>query len=108
MAQELVSISEASIKTGLSPKDVEYAEQMGLLSTGREVEGYYAPPQLRVLEGIARLRQLGLSIDEIIDLNLSEDLLAEIQEYLGMPRGSRPLLDLSAARHPFAQAYTCS
>lgn len=94
---DLISIEDASERTGLSPEDIEYAEQNGLLAYGREAEGYYTPVQLKSLETIARLRELGLSIEEIRDLELPEDMLAEIQEYLEFPRRDRPSFDLSCA-----------
>jgi DNA-binding transcriptional MerR regulator len=94
---KLSSIEDAAKRTGLKPEEIERAEQLGLLSTGREVEGYYTATQLRALDGLARLRELGLSMEEIHDLRLSEDILAEIEEYLGLPRKGRPSLDISIA-----------
>lgn len=93
----LLSIEDAARRTGLSPEEIELAEQLGLLAAGRELEGYYTPTQLRLLDGISCLRELGLSIDEIDDLHLSEEILAEVGECLGTPRRKKPSFEASLA-----------
>lgn len=92
----LLSIEDAAKRTGLSPEDIEVAEQRGLLAFGREREGYYTPVQLRLLDGIACLRKLGLSMDEIDDLHLSEEILAEVGECLKSLRMGRSLFEASS------------
>lgn len=79
----LTNIETAAEATGLAPEDIEYAEQIGLLAAGREAEGYYSPEQMRTLYGIARLKQLGLSLDDISDLGITEEVLSDVREYLG-------------------------
>lgn len=93
----LLSIEDAARRTGLSPEDIEVAEQRGLLAVGREREGYYTPTQLRLLDGIACLRELGLSMDEIDDLHLSEEILAEVGECLKPLGIGRSLFEASSA-----------
>lgn len=93
----LLSIEDAAKRTGLSPEDIEVAEQRGLLAVGREREGYYTPTQLRLLDGIACLRELGLSMDEIDDLHLSEEILAEVGECLKPLGIGRSLFEASSA-----------
>lgn len=91
----LNTIAVASEATGLDPKEIEYAEQIGLLSAGREAEGMLSPTQMRTLHGIARLVHLGLSLDDISDLGLSENVLSEIRDYLGSETTVRPPVDVS-------------
>jgi len=93
----LLSIEDAAKRTGLSPEDIEFAEQRGLLAVGREREGYYTRTQLRQLDGIACLRELGVSMDEIDDLHLSEEILAEIGECLKPLRIGGSLFEASSA-----------
>jgi len=79
----LITIEAASEATGLDTEEIEYAEQIGLLAAGREAEGMLSPVQMRTLQAIARLRRLGLSIDDISDLGLSGGVLSDLQDYLG-------------------------
>ncbi|GEM_PF-4727528 len=91
----LVTIDAAADLTGLDPEDIEYAEQLGMLAAGREAEGMYSARQMKMLQGIARLRQLGLSIDDIRELDLSEEVLSDIRDYLGAQAEVRPQPDVS-------------
>ena len=66
------SITGACEKTGVSPRTLRYYEQLGLLqrvrrrNSGRRV---YGPDDIERLRFIQKLKQLGLSLQEISDLN---------------------------------------
>ena len=67
-----LSISEVCGSTGLSPRTVRYYEELGLLPGVRRKSGgrrVYGPDELERLGFIQRLKTLGLSLQEIKDLN---------------------------------------
>ncbi len=71
-AEKLASIGEISEKTGLSPRTVRYWEELGLLPGVRRRAGgrrVYGRDELERLRFILRLKNMGLSLDEIRDLN---------------------------------------
>ncbi len=66
------AIAEVCDRTGLSPRTIRYYEEIGLLpgvrrkASGRRV---YGPEELERLGFINRLKELGLSLSEIGELN---------------------------------------
>ena len=71
-AEKLASIGEISEKTGLSPRTVRYWEELGLLPGVRRRAGgrrVYGRDELERLRFILRLKNMGLSLEEIRDLN---------------------------------------
>jgi len=66
------SIAQVCQKIGISPRTVRYYEELGLLpgvrrrNSGRRV---YGPDEIERLRFIQRLKQMGLSLQEIGDLN---------------------------------------
>jgi DNA-binding transcriptional MerR regulator len=67
-----LSIRDACIKTGLSPRTIRYYEELGLLPGVRRREGgrrVYGPAETERLAFIGRLKKLGLSLAEIKELN---------------------------------------
>jgi DNA-binding transcriptional MerR regulator len=71
MAMDL-SIGEVCGSTGLSPRTVRYYEEVGLLPGVRRRNGgrrVYGPDELERLRFIQRLKTLGLSLQEIKELN---------------------------------------
>ena len=66
------SIGEVCAETGLSARTVRYYEELGLLPGVRRRSGgrrVYGPDELERLRFIQRLKQLGLSLAEIRELN---------------------------------------
>jgi len=67
-----LSIGDVCGSTGLSPRTVRYYEELGLLPGVRRKNGgrrVYGPDELERLRFIQRLKTLGLSLQEIKDLN---------------------------------------
>ena len=68
------AIGDIARKAGLTPRTIRYYEDIGLLASVRRVEGgrrVYTDDDLRRLKFITRLKVLGLSLDEMKEL---EDL----------------------------------
>jgi len=68
VAAERMKVGELAERTGLSVRTLHHYDDIGLLSpAGRTPSGHrvYGLPQVRRLQQIASLRQLGLSLDEI-------------------------------------------
>lgn len=66
------AIAEVCERTGLSPRTLRYYEEIGLLPGVRRKAGgrrVYGPDELERLEFINRLKELGLSLAEIRELN---------------------------------------
>jgi DNA-binding transcriptional MerR regulator len=94
-----LSIREVCAQTGLSARTVRYYEQLGLLPGVRRKNGgrrVYGADELERLRFITRLKVLGLSLDEIRDLNdvhgiggSTAAMLARLEELL-----ARHLADL--------------
>ncbi|MAJ60455.1 MAG: hypothetical protein CBC48_10880 [bacterium TMED88] len=66
------SIGEVCEQTGLSPRTVRYYEELGLLPGVRRRQGgrrVYGPDECERLRFIQRLKALGLSLQEIKELN---------------------------------------
>lgn len=72
MFPRMWSIAEVCERTGLSPRTVRYYEEIGLLPGVRRRAGgrrIYGPDELERLDFINRLKELGLSLAEIGELN---------------------------------------
>jgi len=68
----LHSIAQVGQKIGVSPRTVRYYEELGLLPGVRRRNGgrrVYGPEEIERLCFIQRLKQMGLSLQEIGDLN---------------------------------------
>ena len=68
----LHSIAQVCQKIGVSPRTVRYYEELGLLPGVRRRNGgrrVYGPDEIERLRFIQRLKQMGLSLQEIGDLN---------------------------------------
>ena len=66
------SIGEVCEELGLSARTIRYYEELGLLPGVRRRSGgrrVYGPDEVQRLRFIGRLKALGLSLDEIGDLN---------------------------------------
>ena len=88
------AIAEVCERTGLSPRTVRYYEEIGLLPGVRRRAGgrrVYGPDELERLGFIHRLKQLGLSLAEIRELNAvyaiggsTEAMLGHLRDLLGV------------------------
>ena len=68
----LLGIAEVQLATGLSARTLRYYEEVGLLPGVRRRAGgrrVYGPDEIERLGFIQRLKQLGLSLAEIKELN---------------------------------------
>ena len=73
-APRAYAIGDVAERVGLTPRTIRYYEDIGLLASVRRVEGgrrVYTDDDLRRLKFIKRLKVLGLSLDEMKEL---EDL----------------------------------
>ena len=71
-ASTLHSIAQVCQQIGVSPRTVRYYEELGLLPGVRRRNGgrrAYGPEEIERLRFIQRLKQMGLSLQEIGDLN---------------------------------------
>ena len=71
-SRTLHSIAQVCRKIGVSPRTVRYYEELGLLPGVRRRNGgrrVYGPDEIERLQFIQRLKQMGLSLQEIGDLN---------------------------------------
>lgn len=65
-------IQEAADEVGLTPRTIRYYEELGLLGTIRRGSGgrrSYGPDEMQRLRFIQRLKAVGLSLDQIRELN---------------------------------------
>ena len=104
------SIGEVQRRAGVSARTVRYYEELGLLPDVRRRAGgrrVYGPDELERLRFIQRLKQLGLSLAEIKDLNAvyaiggsTRDMLLRLGELLDKRRGEvdARIEELSALR----------
>ncbi len=79
-------ISEICDRAGLSPRTVRYYEELGLLPGVRRRSGgrrVYGRGELERLRFIRRLKQVGLSLEEIRELNAVHALEGSTQAMLG-------------------------
>ncbi|MHB8764817.1 MAG: MerR family transcriptional regulator [Deferrisomatales bacterium] len=66
-----LSIGELARRTGLTPRTIRYYEDLGLLGSVARVEGgrrVYTEEDLRRLKFVRRLKILGLTLDEMREL----------------------------------------
>jgi DNA-binding transcriptional MerR regulator len=94
-SSEELSIREVCERTGLSARTVRYYEQLGLLPGVRRRSGgrrVYGADEIERLGFITRLKVLGLSLDEIRDLNAVHAIAGSTAALLGR-------LDELLARH---------
>jgi DNA-binding transcriptional MerR regulator len=71
-AEQLQSISEVRVSTGLSARTIRYYEELGMLPGVRRRAGgrrVYGPDEIERIRFIQRLKALGLSLAEIKELN---------------------------------------
>lgn len=81
-----LSISEVCARTGLSARTVRYYEELGLLPGVRRRAGVrrvYGTDEIERLRFIARLKTLGLSLEEIGDLNAVHAIGGSTRAMLG-------------------------
>jgi DNA-binding transcriptional MerR regulator len=94
-SSEELSIRVVCERTGLSARTVRYYEQLGLLPGVRRRTGgrrVYGADEIERLGFITRLKVLGLSLDEIRDLNAVHAIAGSTAALLGR-------LDELLARH---------
>jgi DNA-binding transcriptional MerR regulator len=90
-----LSIREVCAKSGLTARTVRYYEQLGLLPGVRRRSGgrrIYGADELDRLRFIGRLKVLGLSLEEIRELNAVHAIAGSTRAMLGR-------LDELLARH---------
>ena len=70
--EEYISIGNLAKTIGLTTRTLRYYEEMGIMTPPRRLEGavrVYAPEDVRKLKFILRLKELGLSIKEMQELD---------------------------------------
>jgi DNA-binding transcriptional MerR regulator len=70
--EEFISIGNLAKSIGLTTRTLRYYEEMGIMSPPQRLEGavrVYAPSDVRKLKFILRLKELGLSIREMQELD---------------------------------------
>ncbi len=70
MQSELLKVGELSQRTGFSVRTLHYYDEIGLLSPSQHTEGghrLYGAWEVRRLQQITSLRQVGFSLEEIGD-----------------------------------------
>jgi DNA-binding transcriptional MerR regulator len=85
-AEALTAIGEVCEKTGLSARTVRYWEELGLLPGVRRRAGgrrVYGRDELERLRFIKRLKRLGLSLEEIRELNAVHGIEGSTRAMLG-------------------------
>jgi MerR family copper efflux transcriptional regulator len=99
---ELMQIGELARRTDVSQRTIRYYEQLGLLQPAeREGAGYryYDEQTIKRLEKIAALKNLGLSLEEVVEV--IELFFADSSAYL---RGKRKTLEILRAHLAEADA----
>jgi MerR family transcriptional regulator, repressor of the yfmOP operon len=67
-----ISIGDLAKEIGLTTRTLRYYEEMGIMSSPRRQEGrirFYAPHEVRKLRFILKLKELGLTIKEMQELD---------------------------------------
>ena len=85
-AGDLLSIAGVRERTGLSARTLRYYEELGLLPGVRRRAGgrrVYGADELERLRFIQRLKQLGLSLAEIKELNAIYAIAGSTRDMLG-------------------------
>lgn len=70
--EEYISIGDLAKNIGLTTRTLRYYEEMGIMSTPRRLEGgirAYTPKEVRKLKFILKLKELGLTIKEMQELD---------------------------------------
>jgi DNA-binding transcriptional MerR regulator len=70
--EEYISIGNLARTTGVTTRTLRYYEEMGIMSPPKRLEGtirYYTPADVRKLKFILRLKELGLTIREMQELD---------------------------------------
>ncbi len=70
--EEYISIGNLARTIGLTTRTLRYYEEMGIMTPPRRVDGavrVYAPEDVRKLKFILRLKELGLTIKEMQELD---------------------------------------
>jgi len=70
--EEFISIGNLAKSIGVTTRTLRYYEEMGIMSPPQRMEGavrVYAPSDVRKLKFILRLKELGLSIREMQELD---------------------------------------
>jgi MerR family transcriptional regulator, copper efflux regulator len=99
---ELMQIGELARRTDVSQRTIRYYEQLGLLQPAeREGAGYryYDEQTIKRLEKIAALKNLGLSLEEVVEV--IELFFADPSAYV---RGKRKTLEILRAHLAEADA----
>lgn len=71
-SEEKISIGDLAKEIGLTTRTLRYYEEMGIMTPPRRQEGrirYYAPHEVRKLRFILKLKELGLTIREMQELD---------------------------------------
>ncbi len=71
-SEEYISIGDLAKTIGLTTRTLRYYEEMGIMSTPRRLEGgirAYTPKEVRKLKFILKLKELGLTIKEMQELD---------------------------------------
>ena len=84
MSDKAMTLDEVARKTELSQEDIRRSGQMGIVPAEK---GEFTEQDLQTLSGIKCLQRLGLTIEDIAELNFSPVMLAEINQYLGSTPG---------------------
>lgn len=77
-----MNIKEIEARSGLARANIRYYEKEGLLNPARRENGYrdYSEEDLKLLEKIRLMRELGISLEEIRELEKTPDSLSAIIE----------------------------
>jgi DNA-binding transcriptional MerR regulator len=88
MAEETLTLEEASNETALTPEEIMKSGEAGIIPKGKSE---FTENDIELLTGVSCLVHLGLTMDEIADLDFSPVMLAEIDQYLGTtPKTAAP------------------
>jgi DNA-binding transcriptional MerR regulator len=71
-SNEFISIGDLAKTIGLTTRTLRYYEEMGIMTPPRRLDGavrVYAPDDVRKLKFILRLKELGLTIKEMQELD---------------------------------------
>lgn len=111
MSEEFTSIGELSKQLDMSQRTIRYYEEIGLLNSIKRVEGgrrIYTEADLRRLKLIKRLKIMGMTLSEMLELESmwtyeksNEKVLKRLLELLGnhIKRLDDRIADLDILRH---------
>ena len=72
IGEEYISIGDLAKSIGLTTRTLRYYEEVGIMATPRRLEGgirAYTPKEVRKLKFILKLKELGLTIKEMQELD---------------------------------------